>query len=214
MTQTEQQGMECEVTACIPVYNGINSIGYTLWALEHGAQSEPVKVLLCDNGSRDGTQLLVKGMQKDPVTQRHYSERFPAGFQAMDVDYNDSLPGRFPREGYNIRQCFRKMWPQVDTEFILMVDADVDTPRGAVRSMLDILKHDDSIGMVGCHYDPVVDHVQHGCAMIRTVLALAILPTLRTEVCMCKQINQYLKVQKLKAIAIDSLKARHSSREV
>jgi len=211
---TEKTVMEPEVTACIPVYNGIRTIGYTLFALEHRAQCEPVKVIICDNGSRDGSHLLIRGMQKDPVSMSFWNGRHPAGLIATSVDYNDSLQGRFPREGWNIRQCFKKMWPLVDTEFILMVDADVDTPRGAVRSMLDILKNDPTVGMVGCQYDPVTDHVKHGCALIRTLLALEILPTLRTEVCMCRQINQFLKVKKMKAVAIDGLKARHASREI
>jgi cellulose synthase/poly-beta-1,6-N-acetylglucosamine synthase-like glycosyltransferase len=205
--------MECEVTACIPVRNGFRTLGYALYSLEFGAQSEPIKVIVCDNGSWDGTQLMVRGLMQPSPVQTYYAKRHPTGIVGMEVSYNDSMQARFPREGWNIRECFKTMWQAVDTDFILMVDADVDVPRGAVRSMLDMMKADEALGLVGCQYDPSTSHVKHGCAMIRTVVARELLPSLLPDRCMCSQINELLALRKLKCVAVDALKARHCSRE-
>ena len=203
-----------EITACIPVYNAIKTLGMTMHSLGRGMQSMPIALKLCDNGSTDGSQAFVRDLLVDSVTRTHWLTRFPRGVSAMQVPQHDDLPARFPREYFNIRECFRAMWPAVETPYLLMMDADVEMPQGALRTLYDILRMDGKIGQAGIQYDEVSDHVQHGCALIRIELALQVLPRLTIDTCMCRQINTLLDGMGYRSVHVPAMSARHSRNEV
>ena len=203
-----------EITVCIPAYNAFRTLGMVLHSLGRGMQSMPVAVILCDNGSTDGTQMFVREFLRDSVTKGHWVKRFPRGISAMQVPQYDDLPARFPREYYNIRECFKVMWPTVETPYLLAMDADVEMPQGALRTLYDILRLDETIGQVGIQYDEAIDHVQHGCTLIRSELAVQVLPRLTIETCMCRQICSLLDGMKYRSIHVPAMSARHARNEV
>jgi len=206
--------IETEITACMPMYDSMATAVLALRSLMRGNQSLPVALVVCDNGSSDGTQVWARELMKDSVTLSYWKGRFPRGVTAVQVPQNDGLPARFPREYYNIRECFRKMWPLVKTKYLLMMDADVEMPRGALRTMYDMLNGDSHIGQVGVLYEEVSDHVKHGCSLIRTELAMKALERLTTAGCMCRQICTRLDELGFRSVHVPAVSARHFRNEV
>jgi hypothetical protein len=111
----------------------------------------------------------------------------------------------------NMVACLRKMWPLVETPYLLTVDADVDAPHGGVRTMLETLKSDSEIGMVGIMYERAADHVKHGLAMLRTELAqkIALVP----GECPCSHMHKQVEEMGHKVVYLSPLSARHRKYE-
>ncbi len=221
------QKMPVEVTVCIPCYNafcwGEGSLNVTLQSLEIGAQSLQVKLVLCDNASVDGTQLVLKAMaEKDPkdypggripdlTVRKFWLGRFPAGIQiAEPVPVNEEYPAGQGRMNAHMKVIHPRMLELVDTPYVLTVDADVEVPRGAVRTMLDALKNDPECGLVGISYAPS-DHVQHGLAMMRTEDKRLIQWGARG--CTCRYMNDEVKRMGKNVIDLSPLSARHTKYE-
>ena len=217
------QHMPVEVTACIPCYNalywGTGSLYVTLHSLEIGAQSLQVKLVLCDNGSTDGTQLVLKAMAErdDPVDQivrQFWLSLFPAGIQiAEPVPVNEEYPQGQSRMNAHMRVIHPRMLELVDTPYVLTIDTDVEAPRGCVRTMLDALKNDPKLGMVGIKYEDC-DHVQHGLRMMRTEDMRALSwgdPGPRN--CTCRFLCDEMKRMGKKVMHLSPLSARHTKYE-
>jgi hypothetical protein len=208
--------MATEVTVCIPVFNAVKTLGWTLHALEPGAQSVPLNLIIAENGSTDGVQCWIRDMRQPSVTLSHWSKLFRQ-IMVVEVPQNEEYPveGKH-REFFNIRECFRAMWPKVQTPYLLAVDADVEAPRGAVRTMLEALKQDPETVMVGIQYDPSTDHVKHGMAMLPTPLALQLMQRLEMKppyTCMCSQLTRMVREANKKAVNLSPLSARHARLE-
>jgi hypothetical protein len=204
--------MPCEVTACMPVYNGLRSFAAAVCALGPGAQSVPVKLLFAENGSTDGVQLVVRGMARDSVVRRHWMQWF-RDIDLVEVPQNEEYPveGR-ARHRFNVRECYREMFVQVDTPYLLMVDVDVEAPHGALRTMLEAFKTDDRLGIVGITYDFETAHVQGGMAMMRTDVAKDLVGRLEMRppyACMCSQMCALVAEKGLKVTHLNPLSARH-----
>ena len=199
--------MPCEVTACITVWNGLCTLGHTLFSLEKGAQSVPLRLILAENGSDDGTQLVLRDMAKDSVTRAHWLRRGFRDIGVVEEPQHEEFPGRFPREYVNIKACFEKMFALVETPYLLTVDADVEVPRGSLRTMLELLKGDDTLGMVGIIYEFETTHVKHGLAMMRTELAKKV--RLRADACMCSQLDRQIRDMGFSVKHLSPLSARH-----
>ena len=213
----KQSTMPCEVTACIPAYNAICTLGLTLWSLEWGAQSIPLRVILAENGSWDGTQAWLRDMaredqgQPDSPTRKHWLVKF-AGIQVIEVPHTDQYPPGFPQAMENMVECLRQMWPLVETPYLLTVDADVQAPSGSLRTMLEALKQDEKLGMVGIIYEREVDHVKHGLAMLQTEIALQI--DLVAGQCPCSHMHKQVEEMGYKVRYLSPLSARHMKREL
>ena len=93
----------------------------------------------------------------------------------------------------------------------LGVDADVCIPAGGVRTLLEMLKANEKVGIVGIGYDPKVDHVQHGCALIRTDLAQKF--TLTEKSCMCRQFCAQTEEMGYEVRHVPAMSARHMKHE-
>jgi len=208
--------MATEVTVCIPVFNAIKTLGWTLHALELCAQSVPMNLIIAENGSTDGSQCWIRDMRQPSVTLKYWSQFF-GQIMVVEVPQNEEYPvENKSRELFNIRECFRTMFPKVQTPYLLMVDADVEAPRGAVRTMLEALKQDPETTMVGIQYDPSVDHVKHGMAMLSTPIALDLVQRLEMKppyTCMCSQMTRMVRESNKKAVNLSPLSARHMKLE-
>ncbi len=216
--------LPCEVTALIPCFDALcwewGSLFVTLDSLLLGHQSVPVKLILCDNGSRDGTQDFLRALKQDDaktasqVTRSFWLERFPAGIEiAEPVPENEEYPAGQNRINQHLRVIYQRMLELVDTDYVLTVDADVEVPRGAVRTMLDALKNDVELGMVGIGYGPA-DHIQHGLAMMRTEdMRSAKWPDPGPKSCTCRVLNDEVKRMGKKVLHLSPLSARHTKME-
>jgi hypothetical protein len=212
--------MACDITVCIPVFNSIRTLGETLFSLEIGAQSVPMKLILAENGSSDGTQVWLKELgefRKSEVTLKWWLQRFRE-IKVVEVRQNEEYPveGKH-RELWCIRECMQKMFPLVQTDYLLMVDADVECPRGGVRTMREALEQDEKIGLVGIQYDPMTDHVKHGMAMMRSDQAKEYVQRLEMKPpyqCMCSQYTKMVIADGKKAVNLSPLSARHLKLEV
>lgn len=217
--------LPCEVTACIPCFDALcwewGSLYVALDSLLPGHQSVPVKLILCDNGSRDGTQVLLRAMAEkegknipDQVVRSFWLERFPAGIKiAEPVPINEEYPEGQNRINYHLRELYRRMLKLVDTPYVLTVDADVEVPRGAIRTMLDALKNNADLGMVGIGYGPA-NHIQHGLAMLRTEdMRAARWPDPGPQNCTCRVLTGEVERMGKKVMHLSPLSARHTKME-
>lgn len=218
--------MRCEVTAAVPVYNAFRHLGDCLSSLGWGKQSIPFRLVMAENGSVDGTQLVLRDLMKDSVTRQYWiGETDFRDIKIVEVPQDDCYPveGR-ARYRYNIRACLQEMIGHVKTEFVLLLDADVEVPIGGARTMLETLKAYSDIGWCGITYDPNPGHVQHGLAMMRTEQAARYIGSLpmkprKTPVgyvypCMCKLLEEMIVSDGLKSEPLDPLSARHGRLEL
>jgi len=175
-----------------------------------------MNLIIAENGSTDGSQCWIRDMRQPSVTLKYWCQFF-GQIMVVEVSQNEEYPvENKSRELFNIRECFRTMFPKVQTPYLLMVDADVEAPRGAVRTMLETLKQDEEIGMVGIQYDLATDHVKHGMAMLSTTLALDLVQRLEMKppyTCMCSQLTRMVRESNKKAVNLSPLSARHMKLE-
>lgn len=223
VSKAQPSEMPTDITVCMTMFDSIETFALALRSVRRGSQSLPVSLIVCDNGSSDGCQMWAREIatkvqtpvgMSDSVTLSYWKARFPRGIKAIQVPQYDGLPARFPREYYNIRECFRKMWPLVKTPYILMLDADVELPKGALRTMYDMLNADAEIGQAGVLYEEAADHVKHGCSLIRTELAMQVLAKLTINSCMCRQICTQLDELGFRSVYVPSISARHNRDEL
>lgn len=212
--------LPCEVTACIPVFDSLTvefgTLMNTLHSLIH--QSTQVKLVFCDNGSRDGSQVLLDEMSRDTVTRAFWLERFPHGIKVAEtVPQNEDYPRGQRRMNVNMKLLHQRMLDLVDTPYVVTVDSDVEVPRGGIRTMLDCLKDDPDIGMVGIGYPPNADHVQHGLLMMETEFKRSLgwesMPVEFLKRCTCKWLNERVKNAGKRVVRLDPLSARHTKLE-
>lgn len=213
--------MPCEVTVGIPVYQGFRVLGWTMHALEIGAQSVPLKVILAENGSTDGTQLVLRDLMHDSVTRREWMGRGWRDISVVEVPQNEEYPAGEGRILYHMRECHRAMLAKVDTPYYLSVDADVEAPRGAVRTMVELLNRDQNVGVVGIQYDPAADHVKCGMMMMRTTEAREWMARVEMKPertgqyrCLCGHIDTIVHQDGRKTVHLSPLSARHAKLEV
>lgn len=218
----------CEVTVCIPTFDSLcwefGSLSETLHALRWTAQGMWLKLVLCDNGSRDGTQLLLRAMSEagDPwdsnqVVRQFWLERFKDIKVAEAVPQNEEYSPGQARINYHQKIMYPRMLELVDTPYVLTVDSDVRPPRRCARIMLDFLKENPDVGLVGIKYPPKSDHVQHGLAMMETEFRRS-LPWEEMRIdqlqrCTCVWMNEQVKARGKTVAWLDWLSAGHTKWE-
>jgi hypothetical protein len=198
--------MPCEVTFVMPTYQSFGTLGLALHHLEWGAQTVPMKAIFGENGSVDGTQDFVRALRDDTPTRAYWLKEWRA-IQVVEAPQNEGYPKGMPRILSNMRDLFRAMLPMVDTPYVLTVDADVCVPPGGVRTMLEMLKANEKIGIVGIGYDRRANHVKHGCSMIRAELAQKF--TLTEKTCMCQQFCEQAVAMGYEVRHVPAMSARH-----
>lgn len=205
-----------EVTCVIPVYNSFLSLPRVLYHLEPGAQSTPISLLICDNTSQDPFGVLLS------ESNRHFiSWLVSRGFTAAQIlpavtrvtQRPDGTP-MAPQEiiNTNLETVWKKLTMAVTTPYILYVDADVLLPTGAVRMLLETIKSDLDLAMLGCQYEVVTDHVKMGATICRTEVMRE--TQWESIGCPCRFITKYLKSQGYKVEHLPGVYATHLKREV
>lgn len=206
--------MPCEVTVCVPVYNAIMVLPKTLRATWFQRQGIPVEMFITENQSIDGSQDFIRGLRDASVTRDSWLKR--SGWrhlQVFEVEQEDGLNWRFPREYANLRNSFQQMFAKVTTEYVLTLDSDVDLPAGSVRSMLEAMKRDPKLGIVGIMYDYATDHVKHGLSMMRAADARMWASRLTIDGCLCSQWCRMAGDAGYKVINMPGITARHRKNE-
>lgn len=70
----------------------------------------------------------------------------------------------------NLDLVRHKLIKMVDTELVFWLDTDVNIPPYSLKPMMEMMQHDQRIGMLGLKYDYNTTHVKLGATMIRTEL--------------------------------------------
>jgi glycosyltransferase involved in cell wall biosynthesis len=206
--------MPCDVTVCMPVYNSIFTVQKALRSTWFGRQSTPVNMFICENGSTDGTQDLLRGLRDPSVTRDWWLGRSKwRNLVVFEQPQEESLNGRFPREYFNIRACFSHMFKHVKTKYILTLDGDVDLPAGIIRTLLECMERDEKLGIVGVLYDLQASHVKHGLSLMTTANARRWVERLQINECMCAQWCRMAEDDGLKCVNLPGITARHRKNE-
>jgi hypothetical protein len=207
--------MPCEVTVCMPVANAVFTVHKALRSTWFIRQGIPVNMFVTENGSIDGTQDFIRGLRDGGVTRDYWMKASKwRKLKVFESEPEVAVAGqRFPAEYYNIRNCFQKMFVHVKTPYLLTLDGDVDAPSGSVRTMLEALKRDESLGIVGIKYDDNVTHVKHGLSMMRTKQARDWASRLQPDACMCSQWCKMSEDADLKCVNLPGITARHRRNE-
>lgn len=195
----------CKVTAVIPAYGAIRTLPQVLFKLERGAQSVPLKVFVCYNvPDQDGLGAWLEACNGN-------SSGWPArSFREFRVF--EPVPSHGNREK-NVEHAYAKMLCQVETPFVLFVDADVAPPSGIVADMIEALDSEPELGIIGAQYDFTATHVKMGCSMMRTEVAKEI--RWRSKGCVCFWLNdEELPRRGLKARHLKEKFARHLKYEL
>lgn len=140
------------VTICIPTYNSANYIKNVLDSLT--MQGEKIKVLLMDNGSKDGTVALIEALLK--------SKYYPYKIAFYECPY--LRKGRVK----NIPKIRYELCKIIDTELMMFLDSDVLLPPHAVHYLKQEFEKTENCGMMGVCYEPYANHVLMGAVMLRT----------------------------------------------
>lgn len=207
-----------EVTCVIPIYNAFRTLPRVLFHLEPGAQSVPMKIMLCDNSSEDPLGIILSDgaerFQKWLVGREH-------GF--ADAEILPSVPRRTTNQdgvkmsaletmNTNIEFLSRKLMVAVDTPYVLYVDADVLMPVGSVRLLLEAIKADPKLAMLGCQYEAETDHVKMGSTMCRTDVMKTV--SWNSMGCICRYVSKYLKSQGYRVEHLPGVYSTHLKREI
>lgn len=142
-----------DLTFAIPFQNS----GTTLPAVIHSCYSQNFvpKVLLCDNGSQDGTRQMIDYLIKENCFPKDTLSVFAA------LDLAAGRRKNIPFVRYHLCQ-------KVKSEFIFLLDSDVFLPPFVVSDMVNFLNSAKNYGCLGLRCEPLSDHVQFGCCLMRT----------------------------------------------
>ncbi len=147
--------MNTDLTICIPCHDNLSTIKIVLNALNF--QDIYPKIIVLDNGSKDGTFEALIMMIKNKY--------FP------DLNIELQFFGEITRTRFqNLDMVRHKLCQLVDTKYIMFIDSDVLIPPYCIKPMLEKLEHDNRIGMLGLKYDVNATHVKLGASIIRTEL--------------------------------------------
>lgn len=140
------------ITICIPTMNSLPTIKLILNSLNF--QEIYPRILIIDNGSKDGTYEAVEVMIKNKY------------FGDLDLELH-SLKGISGR-GKNIEAIRKKFVDMVETEYLFFLDSDVLLPPNIINNLIGEMDEDKNLGMLGVKYDYKAVHVKMGATIFRT----------------------------------------------
>jgi GT2 family glycosyltransferase len=118
---------ECEISAIIISYHGMKFLPDCLRTLSKDLQTLSHEIIVVDNGSTDGSVEFIK-------------EQYP---QVTLIEYKTNL-GFAGAVNSGIRKARGR--------YLYILNQDLRFPNGTARSLLDRIKQDDSIGLIGPKY--------------------------------------------------------------
>lgn len=212
MTKWLQQ---TDVTVLMPIYNGLLTMGRALESLLSTYQSIPLRLIVVDDGSRDGSQELLASAS----WQMYQVQR---GFQHLQVLEPLHPPGESPERCWDhdlmlahVRDARRALLLEVRTPWAWFVDQDVMVPAGGGRALLDAAEGDEKLGALGILCEPVADHVRFDCALLRTKPAQALVQAeWGLKGCECRWMHQALRRDGWIVGYLEGWTGRHLRREM
>lgn len=209
--------MPVEVTCVMSVWNDFMNLPRVLFSLEKGAQSIPMNLILVDNQSTDPCRAILAWPDLPKwLKQKGFVDVRVLGVVPRTTQMQDGSPIRNPQAVRNINLEFlkKKLTMAVQTEFVLYQDSDVLMPTGGVRDMLEALREDPGLALVGILYEPFSDHVKTGCTMGRTEVLREV--DWNSDGCTCRYLTKLLRSRGHKVRHLDPghITARHLKREV
>ena len=184
-----------EITVCIPNLNASITLPACLEALNF-QEIEPIKAIVFDNGSFDGSVELIEARIKNNWFKK----------------VNLSILKQTEREGgktVNIAFLRYKICQAVTTPYLMFLDADVLLPPHAILPCLKKVKADEKLACLGIRYEPLADHVQMGATVWRTEIARQVKWMWDARGCDCRSALRHLDEAGLKYCYHEGLQARH-----
>ena len=207
--------IEPRVTAIMPIRNARKTLWDSLRSLANGVGTMPVRVLLCDNGSDDGTEDAVAN-PKTLVWLR--------SLELYDVRVLESVPskeGVFPGadpefvRNKNLEHMLAKFAWEIEhtepvTPFVFRLDADVKMPSKGLMDLVMAMTADPGLGLLGIKYPPVSDHVGGGCTLYRWEPLRQIAEAgFSHDGCDCRWLHKEMERRGWAARHIDGMEAEH-----
>lgn len=147
---------KCEdLTICIPMWDSAMTISATLTMLNGYQEVENLKVIIADNGSKDGSAELVQ-----TVIKNNWFPRLQIRFIQAGKPSNDRWESI-----YYMRQLLVK---SVDTDYMMFVDGDIILSPNTLKPTLRYLKDHPKIGGLNVRFAPGKDHVPTASTMYKT----------------------------------------------
>lgn len=184
-----------KLTICIPTFNSLSTIKIVLTSLT--VQNFLPKIIILDNGSRDGTFEALCVMQKN-----HW-------FKKLNFDLRYFGDKVTMRKHQNLDMVRHRFCELVKTKYLMFIDSDVLIPPYCIISMLDHLERHPMLGMLALKVDPKANHVQLGASILRNEL-LANLEWRRTDTeCQCRCVAKHILIQGFDVKDFLDTQARH-----
>ncbi len=145
-----------DITFAIPTYNSTFTIMSVLQRLFH--QDIKSKILIIDNGSKDGTLEMLEAA----IQNKWF------GDAAIEIQTAPQLMGG---RGKNISYMRHKLAQAVETEYLFFLDSDVLLPTHCMLKLKEHMDEDLTRAGVAIRYEPLIDHVQFGAILMKTEVA-------------------------------------------
>lgn len=174
------------VTVMLPCRNCWRHLAVSLCWLEKRAQSVPLRLVTADQVSDDGvTDAVLCHLGKD-FEKRGSDIEYT--FLGQVRDWGAGKPRTQETMNRNMCHIRKVLADAVETPFAMFLDSDVCVPVGGVRAMLEALRQDESLGLVGIPYARRLDHIQGGLTMIRTEILKGL--DFRADGCWCRWLTK------------------------
>jgi hypothetical protein len=155
------------VTVIMPVLDAARTLPAVLVALGRGCADVPVRLMVCDNGSTDGTNEYLASDEFDGLMRG-------MGIEAVVLEPVPSKTGHFKdfqlRE-VNLQHMMAKFAFELaerDTpKFVFSLSSDILMPDGGMLDLLAEMQRHPTLGAIGFKYHPDSDHVRRGCTLYR-----------------------------------------------
>lgn len=185
---------EEEITVCIPCFNSLPTIKIILGVLNF--QDLYPKIIVLDNGSKDGTFEALCAMQ-------HY-RWFPD--LKIEIRQFDQVS---PQKHRNMDLVRHRLCELVKTEYLMFIDADVLIPPYCIKPMITLMEQRKDLAMLGLKYDVNTSHVKIGATILKTEL-IKNLKWRRTDTeCQCLCVAKDLLIRRYKVEHYPETTARH-----
>jgi cellulose synthase/poly-beta-1,6-N-acetylglucosamine synthase-like glycosyltransferase len=193
-----------QITVCIPTHNAAATLKVALEKLQ--LQRIPnLKVLIYDNGSRDGTA----GMLGEVTATNFYQMKPALDKYGIDITFlvgthNDKMSPY--QNGLDTRHKLARL---VTTEYIFFLDPDVLLTPNSIPQALEDFKKETDCGFMTIRYEPDAGHVMLGATIFKTEVFRKIKDWDGQNGCDCNHCAREVEKMGLKAKQHPTLMAYH-----
>jgi len=185
--------LEDELTICIPTLNCANTLASVLDCLRYQGMERP-KIIISDNGSKDGTLEMLRAMIKN--------KWFP--FDIKIQQFLERIGGMI----LNVPHMRFRLSEALKTPFVFWLDSDVLLTPYALPTLVKEMKKRKNLGMLGIRYEPLANHVKMGAVLMKSEVAKEVKWRI-DKLCECTNCCNQLTLKGLKTEYHKTLQARH-----